>query len=122
MQHPELLTWVSTLKSSSSLREASAHYVDTTPCLAHSSPFCAANMAHTLGLAKNAAGQARSSASLTLEWNGTLGNPSTYTLPFPHKKPGQVEGFEIFIKFLPPSASAASLKEFFGEVRESPET
>ncbi|CAE7407119.1 rsmH [Symbiodinium microadriaticum] len=42
-------------------------------------------MAHTLGLAKNAA--------------------------------GQVEGFEIFIKFLPPSASAASLKEFFGEVR-----
>ena len=39
-----------------------------------------------------------------------------------HENPGQVEGFEIFIKFLPPSASAASLKEFFGEVRGTLET
>ncbi len=30
---------------------------------------------------------------------------------------GQVEGYEIFIKFLPPSANAETLKAFFSEAR-----
>ena len=30
----------------------------------------------------------------------------------------EVEGYEIFIKFLPPSASATSLKQFFSEAAE----
>ena len=74
------------------------------PVFATPPPPIDGSMAHTAGLAKNAAGQVRTSQPQFIRPRRAFCNCLR-----------EVEGYEVFIKFLPPSASASSLKNFFGE-------
>ena len=76
------------------------------------------------GLAKNAAGQALCDDRLCPQNRPaicSLRNFVALLVPFlaPQFLRLQVEGYEIFIKFLPPSATGDTLKAFFSEARDS---